>query len=106
MIRKSISVVLTAIVSAGMMVTLAAAPASAAPTGCTTGGGMTYATAYCSGGTGYYQAWAQCQGTVWPYYWTFVQSDWKRAGSGQTAWVMCTAWNGGVVYTRGVARRN
>lgn len=104
MVRKTLSVVFTIIITAVLMTTLSVAPASAAPTGCSVGGGNTYATAYCSGGTGSYRVWAQCQGTVWPYYWTFVQSGWVRPG--QTAWVWCTAWNGGVVYARGVERIN
>jgi hypothetical protein len=83
---------------------LGAGPAAAAPTGCWAGGGGTYSTANCSGGTGYYQAYAVCKQTYWPFYSSFVQSDWKRAGSGQQAWVWCTF--GYNVASRGVGLRN
>jgi hypothetical protein len=81
--------------------------ASAAPTGCGpgwAGEGNTYVTAYCSGGTGSYQVWAQCWGTVWPHYYYFVQSSWYRAGSGATAWAWCPP--GAVVNTWGIGRKN
>lgn len=94
-------------VAATLAIPLTAGPAAAAPTGCGAGWagvGYTYATAYCSGGTGSYQVWAQCFGTVWPYNWYFVQSDWKRAGSGATAWVFCPF--GSNVSTWGIGRRN
>lgn len=86
---------------------LTAQPAVAAPTGCGSGWagvGNAYATAYCSGGTGSYQVWAQCYPSVWPYNWAFVESPWYRAGSGATAWVWCPP--GKLVSTWGVGRRN
>lgn len=78
--------------------------ASAAPTGCQAGGGFTYATAYCSGGTGAYQAYAVCKQSFWPFYSRFVESTWKRAKSGETAWVWCPL--GYDVRSRGVGIRN
>lgn len=107
MLRKTLAAVITAIVSAVLMVTLAVSPAAAAPTGCGdgwAGTGSTYATGYCSGGSGTFRVWAQCAPSVWPYYWTFVQSGWTRPA--QTAWVLCTAWNGGQVAAHGIERRN
>jgi hypothetical protein len=104
--KRRISVALIAVLAAVGSSIIVAGPAVAAPTGCSAGGGAIYATAYCSGGTGSYQAWAQCQGTIWPYYYSFVESDWKSAGSGQTAIVFCRAWDGSVVVSRGYSRRN
>jgi hypothetical protein len=105
--RRKLAAVLLSVPALLSVAVLSAEPASAAPTGCGpgwAGEGNTYVTAYCSGGTGYYQVWAQCQGTVWPYYWYFVQSPWYRAGSGATAWAFCPI--GSVVYTWGIGRKN
>jgi hypothetical protein len=30
---------------------------------------------YCSGGTGTYQVWIQCQSSVWPYWYSFKESS-------------------------------
>ncbi len=67
----------------------ATATANAAPTGCTAGGGGTYATATCSGGSGKYWAWANCQMANWPYSKTTVHGWSQKAKSGKTAWVVC-----------------
>lgn len=83
---------------------VAPSTAQAAPTGCSAGGGYTYSTAYCSGGTGAYQAYATCKQTFWPYYSAFVQSGWVGARSGQTAWAWCPF--GYNVMSRGVGIRN
>ncbi|WP_284986802.1 hypothetical protein [Arthrobacter sp. fls2-241-R2A-172] len=93
-----------AIATATALTFAGVASAAAAPTGCSTGGGGTYSTAKCTGGTGYYQAYAVCKQTYWPFYSSFVQSDWKKAGSGQEAWVWCTF--GYNVSSRGVGLRN
>lgn len=90
--------------AAALTMSLGVGTASAAPMGCSQGGGFTYATAYCSGGTGYYQAYADCFQSYWPHYHRFVQSDWKRARSGQTAWVWCPF--GYNVWSRGVGVKN
>ncbi|ACL42402.1 hypothetical protein Achl_4451 (plasmid) [Pseudarthrobacter chlorophenolicus A6] len=102
--RKLTSLALGTAVVTALMLPLSAGPASAAPNGCYAGGGYTYATAFCSGGTGSYQAYAVCFQSYWPFFQTFVQSDWKRAGSGQTAWVWCPF--GYNVKSRGVGLRN
>lgn len=102
--RKLTSLALGTALAAAMMLPLSAAPASAAPNGCYAGGGGTYATAYCSGGTGAYQAYAVCFQTYWPFFHKFVESDWKSARSGHTAWVWCPL--GYNVKSRGVGLRN
>lgn len=102
--RKIASMAAAATLAATVMLPLTAVPASAAPNGCRAGGGFTYSTAYCSGGTGSYQAYAVCFQSYWPYFRAFVESDWKRAGSGQTAWVWCPF--GYNVWSRGVGIRN
>jgi hypothetical protein len=83
-----------------------AKPAAAAPTGCTAGwmgNGSTYASAYCSGGTGTYNVWIQCQSTVWPYWYSFKESGWYRPGTGP-AFVMCNPPS--TIVARGTGRRN
>lgn len=91
--RRSKRIALSATVLGLLLLPLSAAPASAAPTGCWANDGVwfPYATAYCAGGTGFYQAWAACKMNFWPYSSVFVESDWKAAGSQQTAWVWCPA---------------
>lgn len=76
-----------------LLLPLGAGPAAAAPTDCWTNDGVwfSYVTAHCSGGTGWYQAWAACKENFWPYDAAFVESDWKVAGSQETAWVWCPA---------------
>lgn len=104
--KRSIAATLISVAALGT-VSFTAAPAAAAPTGCGPGWagvGSTYATAYCSGGTGSYQVWAACTGTVWPYNSAFVESPWYAAGSGATAWVFCPV--GKVISTWGIGRRN
>lgn len=96
--------IVTSAAVAALLMPVGAGQATAAPTGCRTGGGFTYATAYCSGGTGSYQAYATCFQTYWPYFHRFVQSDWKRAKSGHTATVWCPF--GYNVKSRGVGIRN
>ena len=89
------------------LVGAAATSASAAPTGCSTGGGNTWADAYCSGGTGYYQVYAVCRNDFIPgasQYW-FVESNWVKARSGERPSVQCWS-GGGVVQSRGVGLRN
>lgn len=93
-----------AVVLAAGLAVVAPSTAQAAPSGCSAGGGFTYSTAYCSGGTGSYQAYATCKQTFWPYYSAFVQSGWVRARSGQTAWAWCPF--GYNVMSRGVGIRN
>lgn len=68
-----------------------ATPAQALPTGCGTGGGNTYASVYCSGGTGAYQAWAVCFNPTIPgaTFKTVVTGPWKAARSGQNSMVSC-----------------
>jgi hypothetical protein len=105
--RRKLAAVLLSVAALLSIAALSAEPASAAPTGCTQGWagvGNTYVTAYCSGGTGSYQVWAQCAGTVWPYYYYFVQSPWYRAGSKATAWAFCPI--GSVVNRWGIGRKN
>lgn len=106
-LRKSTSaagkMAVVTILAAGLAV-VAPSTAQAAPTGCSARGGFTYSTAYCSGGTGSYQAYATCKQTFWPYYSAFVQSGWVGARSGQTAWVWCPF--GYNVMSRGVGIRN
>lgn len=98
---------LTTAALTALLLPLSAAPASAIPTGCSAGGGNTYATAWCSGGTGYYQVWATCAGTVWPYNWAFVQSGWKRVGTWGSAWTTCPpGFDGFVIQDRGWSRKN
>jgi hypothetical protein len=87
-----------------------ATPAAAAPTGCGSGWagqGGTYTTAWCSGGTGTFNAWAQCQSTVWPYGYSFVESSWRRPGGTaltNSAWAQCSFPS--TIVTRGIGRRN
>ena len=104
--RRSKRIVLTATVFSVLLLPLSAGPAAAAPTDCWTNDGVwfPYATAQCSGGTGAYQAWATCLQNFWPYHAAFVESDWKPAGSHQTAWVWCPA--GSRVLTYGVGLRS
>jgi hypothetical protein len=89
--RRSLRITLTATLLGLMLLPLGAAPAAAVPTGCWTNDGVwfPYATAQCSGGTGWYQVWAACKQNFWPYNAAFVESDWKAAGSQETAWVWC-----------------
>jgi hypothetical protein len=101
--RRIASLALATSLFTALMVPLGAGPAAAAPNGCWAGGGYTYTTAYCSGGSGYYQAYAVCKQTFWPYFSAFVESDWKRAGSGQTATKWCPL--GYNVMSRGVGLR-
>jgi hypothetical protein len=95
---------LTTSISGGLVAT--APPAAAAPTGCTAGwmgNGMTYASAYCSSGTGTYNVWIQCRSSVWPYWYSFKESAWYRPGTGP-AFVMCNAPS--TIVTRGIGLRN
>jgi hypothetical protein len=87
--RKIASAALVTSLLTALMLPLSAGPAAAAPTGCYAGGGFTFTTAYCSGGTGAYQAAAICQQSFWPYHSKHVVSDWKAARSGQTPWAWC-----------------
>jgi hypothetical protein len=69
-----------------------AGPATAYPTGCGPGWagiGGTYVTATCSGGTGTFTVWAQCQSSVWPYAYHWAESG--RTKPGNTAWAFCFA---------------
>ena len=102
----STKLVRAAVVAVAVSMAMVGLPgvANAAPNGCKAGGGFTYATAFCSGGTGSYQAYAVCKQSFWPFFSSFVQSDWKRAGSGQTAWVWCPL--GYDARSRGVGIRN
>lgn len=95
--RVAVGIALAGVVLAGSTVQAA----QAAPTGCKAGGGGTYITATCSGGTGWYQAYGVCASYAIPgatFYW-FVESGWVKAKSGKTAWVWCGA---GTVTSRGV----
>lgn len=103
--RASVRACLAAVIVA-VFAFIGIAPASAAPTGCSTGGGGTYSTAYCSGGTGYYQAYAVCANPAIPgaTFYKFVQSGWVAAKSGKTALVWCPFLY--VVSSRGVGLKN
>jgi len=108
--RKRMSLALAA-AGAAVLLPLSASSADAAPTGCSTGGGSIWSTAYCSGyGTGgSYQAWATCYATAWAWTgtYTFVESGWVAAGSGKTATAWCPIdWRGFQVAQRGYSRRN
>ncbi|UPU42747.1 hypothetical protein [Rhodococcus qingshengii] len=81
--------VLVVTASLAVLIPVSASTASAAPTGCTTGGGNAYSTAYCSGGSGRYWAWANCKMTTWPYWTATVHGGSKAAKSGQHATVLC-----------------
>jgi len=100
---------LVAAAVAGAMLAVAT-PASAAPTGCGSGWagqGATYTTAWCSGGTGTFNVWAQCQSTVWPYGYSFVESSWRKPGGTaltNSAWAQCSFPS--TIVTRGIGRRN
>jgi hypothetical protein len=104
--HRSQRIALTATVLGVLLLSLSAGPAAAAPIDCWTNDGVwfPYATAYCSGGTGAYQAWATCMQNFWPYDAAFVESDWKQAGSHETAWVWCPA--GHRVLTYGVGLKS
>ena len=91
--------------------TLAVAePVSAAPSGCGPGWagvGNTYATAWCSGGTGTFNVWVQCRSTVWPYWYSFVESSWRKPGGTawtNSAWAQCGVPS--MVVSWGIGRRN
>jgi hypothetical protein len=105
--RTIVGLVVLAIAGATLAV---AEPASAAPTGCGpgwAGEGNTYATAWCSGGTGTFNVSAQCRSTVWPYGYSFVESSWRRPGGTaltNSAWVQCSFPS--TVVTWGIGRRN
>lgn len=106
MTSKIVGVVASTAIASAMMLSVGASSASAAPTGCKTGGGGTYATAYCSGGTGSYQAYARCFNPSIPgaTFWKFVEGPWVAARSGKTASVSCPFLY--VVDSRGVGIRN
>jgi hypothetical protein len=72
--HRSQRIALTATVLGVLLLPLSAGPAAAAPTDCWTNDGVwfPYATAYCSGGTGAYEAWATCMQNFWPYNAAFV----------------------------------
>ena len=77
----------------------AATPASAStsglPTGCGpgwAGEGATYATASCSGGSGYYREWVYCvPAAPGPWGSSIQRSPWHKPGGGQwaEAWINC-----------------
>lgn len=83
------------LVAAAAAVTVLMSPqgaANAAPTGCKKSMGYTYtmegAQAYCSGGTGWYQAYVSCVFKVGGVH-KFKEGSWKRAKSGQVSQVLC-----------------
>jgi hypothetical protein len=105
-IRRRLSAGLATLGLATVASLAVAQPAEAAPTGCGAGwmgNGATYASAYCSGGTGTYQVWIQCSSTVWPYGWSFKESAWYRPGTGPAV-VWCGV--GSTIARRGIGLRN
>lgn len=104
--QKCTTLIACAVMSLAAVFSLGAGTASAAPTGCSKGGGGTYATAICSGGTGSYQAYATCMNPTIPgaTFYKFVEGPWKVARSGQTSTVGCPFLY--VVSSRGVGIRN
>ncbi|WP_331764111.1 hypothetical protein OG225_43435 (plasmid) [Nocardia sp. NBC_01377] len=93
------------VASAMIAVTVGAGTATAAPTGCSKGGGNTYANAICTGGNGSYQAYATCFNPTIPgaTFYKFVEGPWKRAGSKETSTVWCPFLY--VVESRGIGLR-
>ena len=56
-------------------------PASAAPTGCSYGNEGSFSWAHCTGGTGQYQAWAQCKPRYpWITNWYTAYGPWRNPG--------------------------
>ena len=70
------------VAAASLVVFVLAAPAaSAAPTGCQWGSEGSFSWAYCSGGTGGYQAWAQCKPRYfWITNWYTAYGPWLNPG--------------------------
>lgn len=104
--RKLSLIPLSVLMGAAAVLSAGVGTANAAPNGCSTGGGGLYATAYCSGGTGSYQAYATCMNPTIPgaTFYKFVEGPWKRAKSGEKSTVWCPPLY--VVSSRGVGLRN
>lgn len=81
--------ILTTLAATALLVPAGMAPASAAPSNCTKYTGGVYGTAICSSGYGYYQAYARCEQTYWPYFHAFREGPWKKVGSREKSWVWC-----------------
>ncbi|MEP9395358.1 hypothetical protein ABLE92_25305 [Gordonia sp. VNQ95] len=90
-LRNRVAATVLAASAAATVATATTGVAGAAPTGCTKGGGNTYATAKCTGGTGWYQAYATCFNPTIPgaTFYKFVEGPWKKARSGETSTVVC-----------------
>ncbi|MGC0363875.1 hypothetical protein ABH922_001859 [Rhodococcus sp. 27YEA15] len=105
--KRNVTTVLAgAALSVAAVFSIGTGPASAAPTGCSPGGGGVYATAKCSGGNGWYQAYAVCMNPAIPgaTFYKFVEGPWKKAKSGETSTVWCPLLY--VVSSRGVGVKN
>jgi hypothetical protein len=79
--------------------------AQAWPTGCWAGGGGTYSTAICNGGTGSYSAWARCKQPQWPYQVFYDFGSYEKVGSGRYSVAICWQYLA-LVDVRGVTPRN
>lgn len=104
--RKTIGSILATATLTAAAILAPVGTAQAAPTGCTKGGGGTYATAKCAGGTGYYYAYAVCMNPTIPgaTFYKYVEGPKRKARSGQTSKVWCPLFY--VVSSRGVGLTN
>lgn len=85
--RTALRTAVVAVAAVGTVCLVGISPAAASPNGCSVGANSDYAWAYCSGGTGRYQAITRCD-APWAFDYT-VEGPIQRVGSGLQSHAYC-----------------